>query len=148
VERFKFPVYSEGLTKTLRATQLFESVVQAAEAHSEADLVARIERTIYGKATVPCLTGITLGLIPTTVREEHGYSFSLVSGATPVGERVPVEFSYSGPSTLGWYCLLLNLSSDRTSGDVYAHRRFREGLAWAVVEKRDQIYALLKKGAA
>jgi hypothetical protein len=148
VERFKFPVYSEGLTKALQATELFNAVADSAEFKTPPDLIARIERTIYGKATIPCLTGISLGLIPTTVQEEHGYSFSFASGSGLSDQRMPVEFSYSGPSTLGWYCLILNLSPNRTSGDVYEHRRFREGLAWAVVQKNDQIKLLLKRGAA
>jgi hypothetical protein len=148
IERYSLPAYSDGLTKALQATGLFERVSESTGLKSPPDLLARIERPIYGKATVPCLTGISLGLIPTTVREEHGYSFSLVGGSVPAGERVPVEFSYSGPTTLGWYSLVLNLSPDRTKDDVYDHHRFRDGLAWAVIEKRDQVLKLLKKGGA
>lgn len=148
VERYKFLVYSDGLVIALRDTGLFEAVDHAEKLRVPANLLARIERPIHGTAAIPLLTGISLGLIPTTVQEEHGYAFSFVSKEKPTGNGVGIEFSYSGPSTLGWWCLVLNLSPNRTSGDVKGHARFRDGLAWAVARRGDAIRALLKQAGA
>ena len=145
VERFKYPVYSDELAKALRATHLFAEVRALSAFPTPPDLIARIERPIYGTAVIPVWTGLSLGLVPTTFQEEHGFSFSLASGALQSQDRLRVEFSYSGPSTLGWYAVVLNLSPNRARGDVTQHERFRDGLAWALAQQRVQIFGLLGK---
>jgi len=138
VERYSWPVYSERLIVALRATDLFGRV-DALDAFGNAPTwVARVDRPIYGTAVVPWLTGFSLGLIPTTVDEEHGYSFSLAPSAAPM-QSMPVEFSYHGPSTLGWQALFVNLFRDGTATNVYHHPRMVENLAWTIVESEKQI---------
>ena len=147
MERFGASIYSRELRAALRDSQLFSNVRDLEMFKTPPDLIARVERPIWGTATIPVATALSLGLVPTTVQEEHGISFSLSSGSLRSGDRVPVEFSYSGPSTLGWYCLALNLSPNRTGRDVRTHRRYREGFAWALAQKRPEILRLLKESA-
>jgi hypothetical protein len=142
VEECKWPAYSDGLVKALGKTHLFARVDHLKNFDRPPDLVAHIENTIYGSATIPILTGLSLGIIPTTVNEDHGYSFSLSRRID--SQRVPIEFKYSGPTTLGWWAVILNLSPNRTMRDVDSHPRFSDGLAWAVISKQPEIESLLK----
>lgn len=141
VEGYKFPVYSEKLTRALGETHLFSRVDHLANFTTPPDLVARVEQSIHGTATIPILTGLSLGILPTTVSETHGYSFSLRRpgiGAPPL----PIRFSYSGPTTLGWWAVVLNLLPNRTMSDVYNHPRFMEAFASEIVTQRDAIESL------
>jgi len=145
VEEFKYPVYSEKLTKALRVTGLFDKVEPLSSFKEPPTYIARVERTIYGTAAVPILTGLSLGLIPTTVEEEHGHSFSLTETAGS-NRKIAIEFSYKGPSTLGWWAVFLNLLPNRTSSDVYKHARFNQSFAWAVVSHKSDITNAMKSG--
>ena len=138
VERYAWSVYSERLTAALRATHLFGRVDALDAFATPPTFVARVERPIYGTAAVPWLTAVTLGLIPTTVEEEHGYSFALTPRFAPI-QRIPVEFSYHGPSTLGWRALFVNLAHGGTATDVYRHPSMIENLAWTIVEHEQRI---------
>jgi hypothetical protein len=145
VEDFKYPVYSEKLIKALRRTGLFDAVEPLKSFKEPPTYIARVERTIHGTAAVPILTGLSLGFIPTTVQEEHGHSFSLT--ATSGSDRkIPIEFSYRGPSTLGWWAVILNMMPNRTSADVYEHARFSQNLAWTIVSHRAEIESAMTKG--
>jgi hypothetical protein len=144
VEEYEFPVYSDGLLNALAKTHLFARVDHLKNFTAPPDIVARIEETIYGSATIPILTGLSLGIIPTTVNETHGYSFSFSptgGGAT----RVPIRFAYSGPTTLGWWAVFLNILPNRTMRDVEDHPRFIDSLSWQIVVKRDAIESLHTK---
>ncbi len=141
VEGYKFPVYSEKLTRALAETHLFSRVDHLTNFTTPPDLVARVEGTIYGTATIPILTGLSLGIIPTTVSETHGYSFSLRRPGAGA-PRLPIRFSYSGPTTLGWWAVVLNLLPNRTMSDVYSHPRFMEAFASEIVTQRDAIESL------
>ena len=141
VEAYKYPVYTERLIKDLRATGLFDRV-EPIDQIDKPDLIARTERPVYGKATIPLWTIVTLGVVPTTVDEEHGHVFSL----RRPGDSEPselVDYTYRGPTTLGWVAAFLNLSANRTSGNPIETQRFREGLALAVALRADQIAKLL-----
>jgi hypothetical protein len=138
VERFEYPVYSDRLVTALRGTRLFRQVDQLDAFATPPTFVARVQRPIYGMATIPWLTGVSGGVIPTTVQEEHGYAFTLdaTAGSVP---PIAVEYTYSGPSTLGWGALALNMSRDRTANDVYQAPRLIEALAWALATQQDRI---------
>lgn len=138
VERFRHPVYSERLTAALGATHLFAHVDAVDAFDSPPTFVARVERPIYGTAVMPWTTALSLGLIPTTVDEEHGYSFSL-SRTTEPTPKIPIEFSYHGTSTLGWLAAFLNLFKDGAAADVYRHPRLVEHLTWTIVEQGERI---------
>ena len=144
VEEFKYPVYSEKLTKALQRTDLFDRVEPLKSFKDSPTYIARVERTIYGTAVVPIFTGLSLGLIPTTVQEEHGHSFSLTA-ASGSNRKIPIEFSYRGPSTLGWWAVILNMLPNRTSADVYQHARFNQSLAWTIVSHRSEIETAMTK---
>jgi len=146
VEPYQFPVYAEKLIRNLRATGLFERVDALAAFAEPPTFVARVDRAIYGTAAIPLWTGLSLGLIPTTVSEQHGHAFSLVPTARRE-QRIPIVFSYRGPSTLGWWALVLNLTPDRTWRDVYSHPRFIQGLAWQLVAREREISAYAKAGS-
>jgi len=144
VEDYQAPIYSENLTKTLGRTHLFTRVDRLANFTTPPDLVARVEEEIYGTATIPVWTGLSLGIVPTTVSEMHGYSFSLSRSGT-AAPRIPIRFAYTGPTTFGWWAVVLNLSPNRTMRDVDSHPRFAEAFAWEIATKRVAIESLKNK---
>jgi hypothetical protein len=144
VERYEPAVYSERLISSLRSTGLFEDVGPLDEI-DDPDLIASVRRPIYGTASVlPVLTLLTLGIVPTRVSEEWGESFTL-SSARARGSEVEIEFTYSGPSTLGWAALLLAPLPKHALGRPYDKPRFRMALAAAIAREEDQIRRLLEQ---
>lgn len=137
VESFTSPVYSERLTVNLRNTGLFDAV-RPLDSIPRPDLIARVTRPIYGNAVIPILTAISLGLIPTISDEEWGDAFVLIRTADTT-KQVPVEFSYHGPTTLGWLAVIKNLRRDRTPDDPYTTTRFRDGLRWQIAQKKKDL---------
>ena len=135
---------SESLIRNLRATNLFDRVDDLNKFTSDPDLMAKIVDTASGTATIPCFTAVSLGIIPTIVDEEHGYSFAFWRPRYQEHWLV-VPFKYHGRSTLGWWAAVLNRSPDYTADQVDNYPRFRDGIAWAVVSKRKEIEALLKR---
>lgn len=116
-------MYSERLTVNLRNTGLFDAV-RPLDSIPRPDLIARVTRPIYGNAVIPIFTAISLGLVPTISDEEWGDAFVLIRTADTT-KQVPVEFSYHGPTTLGWLAVIQNLRRDPTSDDPYTSARFR-----------------------
>ena len=143
VETYKYPIYSESLISDLRTTGLF-SAVGASEATPQATLIARIERPVYGNPTFPFWALVTLGIIPSTVEEEHGYVFSIRSAANP-NTTILIDYTYRGPTTLGCVAHFMNLTSGRTGDNPIETPQFREALAVAVVMHRDAIVNLLQR---
>jgi len=142
VEQYEPAVYSERLISSLRSTELFEYVGPLNQTDNP-DLIASVRRPIYGTASVvPILTILTLGVIPTWVSEEWGESFTLRSAGAQ-GSEVNVEFTYSGPSTLGWAALLLAPLPQHALGRPYDKPRFRRAFAAAIARKEPQIRRLL-----
>lgn len=138
VEDFKYPVYSEKLTKALQRTGLFDKVEPLNSFKEPPTYIARVKRTICSTAIIPIFTGLSLGLIPTTAQEEYGYSFSLTATSDPT-RKIPIEFSYKGPAALGWWAVVLNILPNRTSADVYEHPRFNQNLAWTIVSHKSEL---------
>jgi len=140
VARYRFPVYSEHLAEDLRSTGMFQRVAPLEEV-PDADLVAEVTETVYGTATIPIITALTFGLVPTTVDEDWGDVFRL---RRPEGEDgVDVDFRYSGPSTLGWWGIVENRKRDRTWRPPRSTRRFHDALAYEIAVKADEIRRLL-----
>ena len=141
VERYEYPVYSESLLTSLQATRLFEEVRRLEEIEAP-DLIASVRRPIYGTASIaPLLTIVTLGVVPTVVDEEWGESFVLRSGDSGA-DPVEIEFSYSGPTTLGWVALLRALSPRHALGRADETPRFERALAAAIAERQGEIERL------
>jgi hypothetical protein len=143
VTRDNAQVYSDYLINYPRKTQLFDEVAPLESFQRATTFVARVDRGIYGTPTVPVFTAITLGVIPTTVDEEHGLEFSLVPSSPP---RTPtaIRFSYKGPSTSGWWAFHRALSPNETLGSADSSARFVQGLAWHIVEHEKAISTYLK----
>jgi hypothetical protein len=143
VRRYNAQVYSDYLVNYLRKTQLFDEVAPLESFQTAPTFVARVDRGIYGTATIPVFTAITLGIIPTTVDEEHGLEFSVVPSSAP---RMPIaiRFSYKGPSTLGWWAIYRALSPNETLGSADSRARFVQSLAWHIVEHEKEISVYLK----
>jgi hypothetical protein len=140
VEAYRWPVYSERLVDSLRKTGLFDAVAPL-DRLQDATLIARVDRPITGTATIPLFTALSFGLIPTTVQESWGEAFSLYrNGASESG--VAVDFSYSGPSTLGWWAAVRSLSRDITTAHPRKTVRFYDALSVAICRKADEIRAL------
>jgi hypothetical protein len=139
VEAYKFPVYSETLIARLRKTGLFERVDAIDAFDTPPTFVARVERTVYGHASIPLWTILTFGVVAQTVQEEHGHVFSLTPSADR-GRKIGVDFRYEGPSTLGWAAFYIALSDrNQTLGDSREHPRFIESLAWHIVAREKDI---------
>lgn len=144
VAEYEYPAYSDDLIIALARTHLFVRVDHLTNFASHPDIVARVEDRIHGSAVIPFWTGLSLGIIPTTVNETHGYSFSFAAPADRV-PRVPIQFVYSGPTTLGWWAIVLNILTNRTGRDIDNHPRFIETLSWQIIAKRDAIESLHPK---
>jgi len=137
VETYKYPDYSDALVKTLRNTGVFVRVDHLERFSSPPALVARVEREIYGSSAVPLWTLLTLGLVPTTTEESFGYAFSL-SRPGQAAQRIPVEYSYRGRTTLGWEALFLRLKPDY-SIDPESSPQFLDRLALVILDHEDDI---------
>jgi hypothetical protein len=134
----------DGLVMALGKTHLFARVDHLKNFTMPPDLVARVEEKLYGTATIPIWTGLSFGIIPTTVNESWGYSFSIRRSGTDA-PGVPIRFVYSGPTTLGWWAIVLNMLPDRTMRDADNHPRFIESLAWTITAKQNAIESLNAK---
>jgi hypothetical protein len=140
----RYSIYSHNLLKALQETRLFDRVDYVHNFSSPPDINARVHEHIYGSAVLPIYTGLSLGIIPTTVDEEHGFSFELSSPQANL-PRVPVRSVHKGPTTLGWWAMALNCLPDRTCQEVKTHPRTIEFLASRIVEQRAAIEALVRK---
>jgi hypothetical protein len=140
VQRYNGPVYSDYLIEYLRKTKLFDEVGPLDEFVTPPTFVARVDRGIYGTATIPIFTFISLGIIPTTVEEEHGVEFSLIPNSPP-RSPIAIRFSYRGPSTLGWWALYRGFLPNETWGPADWSARFVQSLAWHIAEHEKQISA-------
>jgi hypothetical protein len=143
VETYKYPIYSESLISDLRTIGLF-NVVGPSDSLPQAALIAKIERPVYGNPTFPIVALATLGIIPSTVDEEHGYVFSIRTASNP-RSTVLIDYTYHGPTTLGCVAHFMNLSPGRTGDNPIETAEFREALAVAVVMHRDAIVKLLQQ---
>jgi hypothetical protein len=146
VERFRPSVYSDALVRALRETDLFSGVEHLDDLVETPDLIASVKKGISGTAAIPFLTGITAGIVPTTVEETHGHIFDIRSPRAPA-ESVMVEFTYRGPTTLGLASMFLNLSPTRACCDVRQSRQFYDALAYDIVSRAPAIRELMKHGA-
>ena len=126
-------------THALAGTHLFQRVDVLERFATPPTLVAHVDRRIYGVAMVPFLTAFSLGLIPTTITEEYGYSFMLAPTSQPQN-RLSIEFTYTDTSTIGWWGMFVN-RVDGTLGDVYRHPQLHDALAWRIVAQRQPICA-------
>lgn len=143
VEKYKYPVYSEGLETNLSNTKIFK-MVENANQISKPDLVAKVENRIYGTACViPWLTFITLGIVPTIVKENHGNAFSLSSPDHP-NDKVMITFRYRSTTVLGWAGLFLNLHPDWWLCPK-SSKRYLDSLAYEIAIKSEKIKVLASK---
>ncbi len=146
VEPYELPVYSEQLLAALRATGMFRQVDPIAAYRTPPDLVARVERAVSGEPTLPLLTALTLGILPTTVDEKHGYVFSLRSARTQ-GDALGIECTFTGRTTLGWLAAALNFLPNHAMKDATLDARMAEMLALQIATGKDSIQALNRPGA-
>ena len=138
VASYRRPVYSERLVGALRATGLFDGV-EVLGAAPKADVIARVNRTVYGTATIPLATLLTFGIVPTTVDEEWGEVFSLHGRHQQKAAPVRIEFVYEGPTTLGLVAGLIALTSNQTTAYPRETQRFHDALAASICERADEI---------
>jgi len=140
VERHRYPAYSDALVKALRRTKVFDRVDHLDQFSTPPALVARVEREIYGSTMIPAATLLSFGLAPTTTEESFGYAFSL-SPTREDAQRVPIEYSYRGRTTLGWVAMFHGLVPGYSvfPFDPERSRRFRGRLALAILDRADDI---------
>jgi hypothetical protein len=140
VERYEAPAYSESLRKALQRTKLFGRVDDLERFSSPPSLVARVERRIYGSTAIPVYPLLTLGIIPMSVQETAGESFSLSPPDHPE-QRVKIDYSYRGRTTLGWIALLDVFHPNRTvfPFDPEHSSHFRDHLRLSILEHEDTL---------
>lgn len=138
VQRYTAPVYSDTLVKYLRGTGLFDRVDFIEAFETPPTFTARVDAMVYGTATIPILTFLSLGIIPTSVDEEHGAVFSLFPTSAPK-KRIAIDFRYRGPSTLGWWAAIDGAFPDRTWFSADWTRRFSHALSWQIVAHEREI---------
>ena len=142
VKRDRFPVYSEQLIGALRGTGLFDRV-EREEDLPGATLLASVDRHIYGTATIPCVAFVSLGFVPTIVDEEWGEAFTLRRNVT--GNRaVSIDFSYTGPTTLGLWAGVQNISSRFAAGNPRETDRFNRAFAAAICSRAEEVTNLFR----
>ncbi|HEX6903293.1 MAG TPA: hypothetical protein VF789_26490 [Thermoanaerobaculia bacterium] len=142
VQTDEYPVYSNKLADALRRTGLFDEVALIDDLQREPDLIATVEKHVYGAPGIPVFALLTFGVIPSSAEETHGYVFSLRparTGAAPV----LLDVRYSGKTTLGWVALLMNLSTQRTIKDPYKTDRLNDTLKAAIAKRAGEIQALI-----
>ena len=142
VEKYKYPVYSEDLETNLRNTKMFKSI-ESANQISKPALVAKVEDSIYGTACIPVFTFITLGIVPTIVKENHGNAFSLSSPDHP-NNKVMITFRYRSTTVGGWVGLFLNLHPDWWLCPE-SSKRYLDSLAYEIAIKSEKIKVLASK---
>ena len=127
---------SVDLVSELRRTGVFFRVDHLDRFSSPPSFVARVEPRFYGGPPgPPFATLLSFGLIPTTYEEDFGFAFSL----SPQGretQRVLIEYSYRGRTSLGWVAMFREFMPDYS---VYPYgpnqsRRFRGRLALAILD--------------
>jgi hypothetical protein len=139
IERYKAPAYSDSLRQALQRTELFDRVDDLERFSEPPSFVARVEHRIHGTATIPVFTLLTFGIIPTSVRESHGESFSLSPPAHPQ-QRLVIEYVYRGRTTLGWITLLDVFHPNRTIRfNPERSGRFRDRLKLSILEHEDAL---------
>ncbi|HWN94927.1 MAG TPA: hypothetical protein VNT99_07835 [Methylomirabilota bacterium] len=107
---------------------------------SPPSLVARVERRIYGSTAIPVYPLLTFGIIPMSVQETAGESFSLSPPDRPE-QRVLIEYRYRGRTTLGWIALLDIFHPNREVFPFNPERsgRFRDRLRLSILEHEDAL---------
>jgi len=137
IEPHRFPAYSKSLQKALIRTNMFSDVVIISSG-SRYDIIARIEEEVHGTATVPLLTALTLGIIPTIVKENHGHVFSL-SMASDIPVQAMVSSKYSSSTTMGWIALPLWMIPGFSVGDPDNSYRYCLHLQRSIIMQADSI---------
>jgi hypothetical protein len=140
IERYEAPAYSDSLRAALQGTKLFERVDDLERFAKPPSLVARVERRIYGSTAIPVYPLLTFGIIPMSVQETAGESFSL-SPADHPEQRVKIEYTHRGRTTLGWVALLDVFHPNRTvfPFDPEHNSRFRSRLKLSILEHEDAL---------
>ena len=140
VERYEAPAYSDSLRAALQRTKLFERVDDLERFAKPPSLVARVERRIYGSTAIPVYPLLTFGIIPMSVQETAGESFSL-SPADHPEQLLKIDYTYRGRTTLGWIALFDVFHPNRTvfPFDPEHSRRFRDHLKLSILEHEDAL---------
>jgi hypothetical protein len=138
VAKYKRPIYSDRLVGALRATTLFDRV-EPLETVPRAEIIAHVNRSIYGTATIPIAYLLTFGIVPSIVVEEWGEVFSFTGRRKRRKELVRIEFAYEGPTTLGLAGQFIALTPSFTSRSPRETQRFHDAFAAAICAKTDEI---------
>ncbi len=129
VEPFMYPVYSDKLNQALQDAGIFSRVAPLSDFKSPPDFIATVEKTVYGNAVIPVVLFASAGVIPLVTEEDHGLIFSLAPSSRR-RDKVIIDASYSGNSTLGWAALAVNAAPDYTFSDPDQSERFRRMLGY------------------
>jgi hypothetical protein len=113
------------------------------------DLIAQVQRRCQqGGGWVPLLPILTLGIVPQWLNTGYGYAFILRSPAS--SDQVIFDCHTSeGTILVGWVGTLLTVLPDwQTAGDPETSRRHYNRLAFALLNRREQIERVMGSAAS
>jgi hypothetical protein len=158
VERYHYPAYSDALLAALQQTKLFDHVDFRDRLQKPPSLIAEVEQPVAGNPVIPIRTLFSLGIIPTTFGENHGYVFSLhspsnenekkvIEGTTfrslkDETQKVMIDYRYCAKTTLGWVALFKACSRDEVMFSPESHQRFRDAFTSAILEHSEKLRGL------
>lgn len=128
-------------TRNLSDSGLFEEVAPLASVPGAA-LVARLTRGSSGCATIPILTLLSFGVVPTKCDEDWGQDFRLFRRGD-AANGFDVAGRYRGPTTLGLKAVFLNMTPSGTWRRPDETRRYALVIAIEIARAGDWIRRML-----
>jgi len=125
----------------LQDTGLFRKVADLDELSEPPDLVVTVTGRHGGKAIIPLLTIVTLGVLPTFFTDDVGYGL-VIRSPIPKG-RVPIDYHYTARAGLGFSSAVLNVLPGWHHPAPRPPRRLARRFALAIVAQEAEIRALL-----
>lgn len=137
----------DDLLRILRGSGLFSRVEWLTELDEEPDLVGGVRRHCEENPTnlTPLFTWLTLGVVPTWIRDRYGFSFVLFDPEAP-SRRVEIGCGPRRTYLFGWLGTPLNILPGWTLGRPEEHPRYARQVELEVVRAAEAIRRLLAPG--
>lgn len=129
----------------LQRIRLFDRV-DFADQLPHPDLIAEFEQVPYGTSAIPFVTMLSLGIIPSTIKEPIGFACSFHPPASPE-QKLKVEYSFDSKTILGWVTLPLVVIPGWVFPypSVETRDRFLDHFKLAMVQRAGELKALAGK---
>ncbi len=126
-------------------SRLFKHVGRL-ETDPNADLIITPGAPLEGEDPIPLWTLLSLGLIPTVIKEEYGHRFQLQAGRHHqhcADAPLDLDLTYATRSVGGWFALPMNLHPNRTSRNPHNTARFQVFLSQALLQRKQEMAKLV-----